>query len=229
MADSSDFSDASSACYSAYSSPPPQPAGRKSKVLEDIIDKLGPVTNVLYTPFECEQPRQPAKVLLPAFFPSNPRPFDYFSLFFTAELFKTITTNTNRYASLYRMRVQQERAREWSDLLLEELYIFIGALIYMGIHYEPRVELYWNPDFNKGPLHSITAHISLRRFQQIKRYCHISCPENDERNNYHLPTNKIWWYKLEPLASFIQKSSREYFSPSSKVSIDEIMVRFFGR
>ena len=21
--------------------------------------------------------------------------------------------------------------------------------------------------------------------------------------DYHLPTNKIWWYKLEPLASFI--------------------------
>ncbi len=164
MADSSDFSDASSACYSAYSSPPPQPAGRKSKVLEDIIDKLGPVTNVSYTPFEYEQPRQPAKALLPAFFPLNPRPFDYFSLFFTAELFKTITTNTNRYASLYRIRVQQERAREWSDLLLEELYVFIGALIYIGIYYKPRVELYWNPDFNKGPLHSITAHISLCRF-----------------------------------------------------------------
>jgi hypothetical protein len=99
----------------------------------------------------------------------------------------------------------------------------------MGIHYEPQVEMYWNPDFNKGPLHSITHHISLTRFEQIKRYCHISCPESDERNGYHLPSNKIWWYKLEPLASKIQASSQKYYSPSSEVSIDEIMVRFFGR
>jgi hypothetical protein len=94
MEDSSDYSDDSSACYSDRSSPPAQPAVRKSKILEDIIEKLGPVTNVLYTPFECE-PRQPAKALLPASFPSNPRPFDYFSLFFTPDLFKTITRNTN--------------------------------------------------------------------------------------------------------------------------------------
>jgi hypothetical protein len=228
MAESSDFSDDSSACYSVRSSPPVERAGRKSQVLEDIIDKLGPVTNVSYTPFKCES-RQPAKALLPASFPSNPRPFDYFSLFFTPELFRTITKNTNRYASIYKVRVLQERAREWSDLLLEELYVFVGVIIYMGIHYEPKIELYWNPDFNKGPLHSISSHISLRRFQQIKRYCHISCSESDEQKGYHLPANKIWWYKLEPLASAIQKTSRDYYSPSSKVSIDEVMVRFFGR
>jgi hypothetical protein len=46
----------------------------------------------------------------------------------------------------------------------------------------------------------ISAHILLCRFEQIKRYCYVLCPENDEHNNYHLLTNKIWWYKLEPLA-----------------------------
>jgi len=141
MADSSDFSNTSSACYSIQSSPPLQPAGQKSKVLEDIINKLGLVTNVSYTPFECE-PRQPAKALLPASFPSNPRPFDYFSLFFTPNIFKTITMNTNQYVGIYRMQVQQERAQEWSELFLEELYTFVGVLIYMGIHYEPRIKLY---------------------------------------------------------------------------------------
>jgi hypothetical protein len=104
MEDSSDYSDDSSACYSDRSSPPAQPVVRKSKILEDIIEKLGPVTNVLYTPFKCE-PRQPAKALLPASFPSNPCLFDYFSLFFTPDLFKTITRNTNQYASIYKLRV----------------------------------------------------------------------------------------------------------------------------
>jgi hypothetical protein len=112
---------------------------------------------------------------------------------------------------------------------VEEFYVFMGVILYMGVHYEPQIELYWNPDFTKGPLHTVSAHLSLRRFQQIKRYCHVSCPESDEQKGYHLPSNKIWWYKLEPLASAIQVSCRKYYSPSSKVSIDEIMVRFFGR
>jgi len=75
---------------------------------------------------------------------------------------------------------------------VEELQVFIGAIMYMGIHTEPQIEMYWNTDF-KGPLHSISNHISLRRFEQIKRYCHISCPEGDQQNIYHLPSTKIWW------------------------------------
>ena len=81
--------------------------------------------------------------------------------------------------------------------------MFISAIIYMGVHEEPQIEMYWNTDFNKGPLHSISSRLSLCRFEQIKRYCHISNPENDEKVGYYLPFNKIWWYKIEPLASSI--------------------------
>jgi hypothetical protein len=210
------------------SSPPIQPKKQTPQSLQDILLKLGPITSVSYNPFQCE-PRQTAKPLLPPSFPQEPHPFDYFSLFFTYDLFQTITTNTNRYANIQRIQVQQERAREWTDLLVEELYVFLGAIIYMGVHEEPQIEMYWNTDLSKGPLHTILNHISLCRFEQIKRYCHISCPESDERNGYHLPSNKVWWYKVEPLASALQASFQRYYSPSSEVSIDELMVRCFGR
>jgi hypothetical protein len=157
-------SDYSSPNYSGNSSPPPQRAERKSQVLEDILKKLGPVDQVLYTPFKIEPPLPP-KPLLPSSFPSNPHPFDYFSLFFTPDLFKTITRNTNRYASIYRLQVQQERAREWRDILLEECYVFIGIILYMGVHYEPHIKLYWNLDFNKGPLYTISRYMPIMRFQ----------------------------------------------------------------
>jgi hypothetical protein len=186
--------------------PPTQPTQQKPQSLEDILLKLGPITSVSYEPFKGE-PRQAAKALLPPSFPQKPHPFDYFSLFFTRDLLQTITTNTNRYANIRRLQVAQERAREWTNLLVEELYVFLGAIIYMGIYEEPQIEMYWNIDFNKGPLHSVLRHMSLCRFEQIKRYCHISCPENDEKEGYHLPSNKIWWYKLEPLASSLQASS----------------------
>ena len=70
--------------------------------------------------------------------------------------------------------------------------MFLRAIIYMGIHEEPQVEMYWNTDFNKGPLYSISTYITLRRFQQIKRYFYISYPEDDQKKGYHLPSNKIW-------------------------------------
>ena len=59
--------------------------------------------------------------------------------------------------------------------------------------------MYWNIDFNKGPLYLILSYISLCRFKQIKQYCYISYPKSNKRNGYHLPSNKIWWYKVEPL------------------------------
>jgi hypothetical protein len=72
--------------------------------LEDILLRLGPITNVSYEPFQTE-PKQPARALLPPSFPQHPHPFDYFSLFFTQDLFQTITTNTNRYANIQRLQV----------------------------------------------------------------------------------------------------------------------------
>ena len=62
--------------------------------------------------------------------------------------------------------------------------MFIGAIIYIGVHKEPRIDIYWNTDFNKGPLHLITNYISLCRFEQIKRYYYISNSEHDQEQGY---------------------------------------------
>jgi hypothetical protein len=201
---------------------------RKARSLEEILAEFGSIDQVKFEPIQLE-PHKDAQPLLPLTFSTNSCAFDYFTLFFTPELFDTITNNTNRYATIQRLYKPEERQREWSSLMKEELYAFIGSIIYMGVYVEPEIAMYWNTDFNKGPLHPITTHITLRRFQQIKRYCYISCPESDERAGYHLPTNKRWWYKVEPLASALQASFQQYYSPSSEVSIDELIVRCFGR
>jgi hypothetical protein len=67
------------------SRPPTQPKKQTAQSLQDILLKLGPITNVSYEPFQCE-PKQTAKALLPTSFPQKPHPFDYFSLFFTYDL-----------------------------------------------------------------------------------------------------------------------------------------------
>ena len=63
--------------------------------------------------------------------------------------------------------------------------------------------MYQNTDFNKGPLYLILSRLSLCRFKQIKRYYYISNPKSNKKVGYYLPSNKIWWYKVKPLASSI--------------------------
>jgi hypothetical protein len=99
----------------------------------------------------------------------------------------------------------------------------------MGIHQEPQISQYWNIDLNLGPIHTVSLHLPFYRFEQLKRFLHISNPNTDKQNGFDLPNNEIWWYKLEPLASSLQSSFQRYYSPSSEVSIDELIVRFFGR
>lgn len=80
-------------------SQPTKPNKHKSQALEDILHEFEPIERVSYTPFQTEEPR-PAQALLPSTFPTQPHPYDYFTLFFTPDLFYTITINTNRYANI---------------------------------------------------------------------------------------------------------------------------------
>jgi hypothetical protein len=66
---------------------PTQPSKRqKALSLEGVLYRLGPITSVSYKPFKGE-PSQAARALLPTSFPQNAHLFDYFSLFFTQDLF----------------------------------------------------------------------------------------------------------------------------------------------
>jgi hypothetical protein len=205
----------------------PSKSSKKLRTVEELLTEFGDLKSIQFEPFQPEQER-PARALLPSNFPSQPTPYDYFNLYFTSHLFDLISHNTNKYAELQRLH-KEERLREWVQLVPAELHVFIGAIIYMGVHSEPNTALYWNTDPARGPIHTIPSYLSLRRFEQIKRYLHISCAETDMSKGMNDPNNKIWWYKVEPLASSLQATFQQYYSPSSSVSIDELMIRCFGR
>jgi hypothetical protein len=163
----------------------------KARSLKEILAEFKPIDQVIYEPIELE-PHRDVQALLPPTFSTKSHPFDYFTLFFTPQLFSTITKHTNQYVAIQRRENVQERQREWDPLIPEELYVFLGVIIYIGIHLEPSISMYWNIDFNKGPLHPVSNHITLRRFEQIKRYYYISCSESDKRAGNDLPSNKRW-------------------------------------
>ena len=105
------------------------------RTLEDILNEFGPLDQVQFDPFIPEDHTE-ARATLPQSFPSQPHPLDYFNLFLTDNLWKTITTNSNRYAA-FQHRTSTFTHREWKDLIPEELRVFVGALVYIGIHQEP--------------------------------------------------------------------------------------------
>jgi hypothetical protein len=118
-----------------------QPTQRKAHSLQEILNEFSPLTDITYKPVKVEDHRE-AQPLLPSTFTEDTHPFDYFILFFTRTLFNLITKNTNEYAAIHRINTEEERQREWTDLLVEELYVFISAIIYMGVHKEPKVSIY---------------------------------------------------------------------------------------
>jgi len=68
----------------------------------------------------------------------------------------------------------------------------------------------------------ITTFMTLRMFEQIKRFFHISEPVRS------LPRCQ-WYHKLLPLADELQQRFQQYLRPASAVAIDEMMIRFVGR
>jgi len=161
---------------------------------------------------------------------SNQRlvPGSFFSLFFPVTEFETMANNTNAYAAL---KGAGESGRRWWDTSSGELMIFVGLLIYMGVHKSIRVGLYWEKS-DEFPRHEITEYMSKFRFEQLKRYFHISLPSQpntDRQNPSQPPACQHWTQKLQPLATNLERRFQSYLLPATNVAIDEMMVRFTGR
>jgi len=65
-------------------------------------------------------------------------------------------------------------------------------------------------------------YLSQNRFEQLKRYFHISPPYQ------HLPRAQ-WYEKFQPLANLLATKYQALLVPASKVAVDEMMIKFTGR
>ena len=142
-------------------------------------------------------------------------PIDVFRLFLSDKILKQIVINTNYYAALK----DAGEGREWNNLTIPELLIFIGICIYFGLFRCGAIESQWKKD-TRRPIHRMLEYMTLFRFQQIRRFLHISLPNPDKTSYYS---------KLEPLLSHVRATSQEIYLPSSNLSVDEMMIRFSGR
>ena len=122
----------------------------------------------------------------------------------------------------------------WRPVSPEEIWVFIGILITMGVYRCKTPADIWHTGRNGWGRHAriqlyahrwskpISKALSNNRFFQIKRYLHISPPALDtSRSN--------WRHKLEPINSRMQEECQKYYLPSSDTTVDEMMIRFGGR
>lgn len=138
-------------------------------------------------------------------------------------------TGANIRIPTVRVKLKDAEARSpryWHVTNAVEIKVFFGILIYMGANPCQRIDTYWRDDETGGPVHLPRLFMSLHRFEQLKRFIHISNPEEDAHREADA---KDWYYKLEPMASIFKDAARRYYKPGSNVSIDEIMVRCYGR
>jgi Transposase IS4 len=89
----------------------------------------------------------------------------------------------------------------------------------MGVVRLPAYEDYWS---SKCGEFVCARHISLNRFEDLKRYLHISDPmsnvtlNNNQKDNSEDETQDTsigWWYKLEPVASEFRILCSKYWIP----------------
>jgi hypothetical protein len=155
-----------------------------------------------------------------------PRLIHYFELFWGLEIWNVLVENTNAYAQYkgarHKENKTEEKSRWWKAVTLYEMRIFIALLIYIGIIGTSNITSYWNT--SGLTIHKPMESMTLFRFQQIKRYFHVSAPPTTP----NLGTAR-WHTKLEPLASLLRTKFKAYVVLGQDVSFDEMMVPFSGR
>lgn len=114
-------------------------------------------------------------------------PFLMFEQFFTKQVMETLASNTNIYAGSKNAGVPQtghQTSRPWKETSPPELMIWLGLIIYMSVIRLTRVDEYWSKN-GEWPRHCIMRFQGFNRFSNIKRFFHVSPPNN------HLPLSRL--------------------------------------
>ena len=199
---------------------------RKARSLAEFLAQIPPLPE--YQPIDC--PNRDPITNLPArsdSFQATPR--QIFRLLFKDEYYSLLADNTNRYALLRR---EQEKvfdaARAWTDCSVGEMKIFIGILLYMGAKHSDSIEEYWSTARIDGLLPIVVDNMSRIRWQQIRRFLHVSNPLQDEEDKTS-KNDSPWYYKNLPIVQEISEQWLRYRTPGSRVAVDEVMIKCEGR
>ncbi|XP_033744318.1 piggyBac transposable element-derived protein 5-like [Pecten maximus] len=154
-------------------------------------------------------------------------PMDFLRLFVTSQLITSLCIATNHFAeSLVNKGKFTSYAQPdgtWCRVTEEEMYKFIGIIIYMSFTKMSTMDRYWASNylyrFNPVPLL-----LPKRRFQSILAFLQITPPADIDKSD------KLT--RITPLLDHVNAVSKELFQPFRQIAVDERMVasrhRFSG-
>ena len=157
--------------------------------------------------------------------PRNATAVDYLFLFFTADLFKSISEQTNLYAEQRISKLPGGIDKLWKPTTPEEMKAYFAINIMMGIKDLPQIWCYWSEDtrFNDPWISSVMA---KTRFLKITQYIHLSDTSNVPA---HGSPGYDTLYKVRPLIDLMSEKCAECYNPGQELSVDEAMIPFKGR
>lgn len=135
-------------------------------------------------------------------------PLDYFSLFITNEIIEYIVQQTNLYST-------QSKGKS-IDVSVDEMKDFFAIKLLMGIIKLPAYTDYWNNDLR---IPNVANIMSLKRYQQIRRYLHFVDNNEDDGDRY---------FKIRLLLDMVREFFLKY-EEGQKFSIDEMMIPYKGK
>jgi hypothetical protein len=152
---------------------------------------------------------------------SDSTPLEYFKEIVGDKTFAHIAEQTNLYAE----QNPPGDSYKWTATCAEEIMLFIGMLLTMGIHRLPAIPDYWSKSSILG-VHCVSKCMPLLRFKALMRCLHLN-----DNSKAPLPgeANFDKLYKIRPLYNIVQHNSLNKYMPHRENAVDEAMVLFKGR
>ena len=149
-------------------------------------------------------------------------PIKFFDAIFRPYEFRTILHQTK----LYRIQKKLDLPPyEWKEPTYEEIRCFIGLILWTSLVQLPNRRCYF-ADSKIFHLPYFKQHSSRDRFEELFTMLHFA---NNEEINPTLTTAERFEAKLGILLTALNTNSSNLLQPARSLSIDEIMVKFYGR
>ncbi|KAL9978044.1 hypothetical protein ACROYT_G015521 [Oculina patagonica] len=193
---------------------PPAPPGGGAPAERSYNDRDTPNQIPPFTPR-----RQPGLHLnVPLLRGAMTRAVDFFRLFFTAELVRTICTHTNSYAwgVIGDKPYYGDKDGAWVETSPEEIEKLIALILYCGLVNVSSFHRYWS---TKTLYHGLWARkiMARDRFKALMAVLHVVDPSDEDEGD-----------KLRKVSSFLEffkDRCKALYQPFQHVAVDERMVK----
>ena len=128
-----------------------------------------------------------------------------------------ITQTTNDYARVRLGRMPPQRRsvfRNWRDITLIEIKVFIGVIIQMGMAQLSDIKDYWSTHITLN-FPFFRSVFSRDRFLQIFWMLHVGETHSTTKHS-----------KIQPFLNLLIPLFQQHLNPARELSIDEAMIAF---